>query len=141
MTNTPGEGQTPENPHGNQGRQGSWEQQQPPGQQGYGQPPYGQQYPPQAPVRYAPDHPRATTVLVLGILGVVVCGLLAPFAWAMGRSTLREIDASHGGYGGRGAANAGYILGIIGTLLLAFGLLVLLFVVGVAGVGAMSVGP
>ena len=139
MTNPPGEGQPPENPNENQGRPGSW--QQPPGQPGYGQPQYGQPYPYQPPVQYPPDHPRSTTVLVLGILGIVACAPLAPFAWVMGRSALREIDASNGGYGGRGAANAGYILGIIGTALLAFGILVVLFVIALAGIGAMTSAP
>jgi len=72
---------------------------------------------------YAPDHPKATTALVLGILGMVVCGVLAPFAWWIGKRTLNEIDGSHGQLGGRGTAQAGYVLGIIGTVLLLLGLL------------------
>jgi len=72
---------------------------------------------------YAPDHPRATTSLVLGILGLVVCGLIAPFAWRIGKRTLDEIDGSHGQLGGRGTAQAGYVLGIIGTVVLLLGLL------------------
>jgi hypothetical protein len=78
------------------------------------------------------DHPKATTALVLGIVGVaagVMCYLpflLCPFAWAIGRKTVREIDASGGHLGGRGAATAGYILGIVGTVLLAVALLALL---------------
>ena len=91
----------------------------------YGQPGYGQQ-----PMGYAPDHPRATTALVLGILGLVVCGLVAPFAWRIGRRTLDEIDGSQGRLGGRGTAQAGYVLGIVGTALLLLGLLAgLLFIV------------
>jgi hypothetical protein len=77
------------------------------------------------PVAYAPDHPQATTSLVLGVAGVVLCGLAAPFAWATGRRTVREIDASQGRLGGRGAAQAGYVLGIVGTMILAIGVLVL----------------
>ena len=86
MTNRPGDEPTPpEQPHEPQQgpeqptQPGYWEQQaqqQPPYQQPY--PPQGypaQGYPPpgypQAPIQYAPDHPRATTSLVLGILGVV----------------------------------------------------------------------
>jgi len=92
--------------------------QQPYGQPAYGQPPYG---PP--PMAYAPDHPKATTSLVLGILGLVVCGLIAPFAWRIGKRTLDEIDGSHGQLGGRGTAQAGYVLGIIGTVVLLLGLL------------------
>ena len=70
-------------PYGQQPQYG----QQPP----YGGPPYGQ---PQGflPGAYAPDHPRATMSLVLGILGIVVCGILAPFAWWIGKRTLGEID-------------------------------------------------
>jgi hypothetical protein len=131
MTNTPGDGQTPEDPSSGQEPQGHWEQQsQTPQQPPYGQQPYGQvpEYPAQAPVGYAPDHPRSTTVLVLGILGIVACGIIAPFAWSMGRKTLAEIDASQGAIGGRGAANAGYVLGIIGSILLALGLIAMVFV-------------
>ena len=127
MTNTPGDEPTrpepPQEPTG--GQPGYWEQQaqgQPPTAP-YGQPPYSQApppgYPPTSPIRYAPDHPRAVTSLVLGILGVVLCQILAPFAWSTGKKTLDEIDASNGMVGGRGAAQAGYILGIVGTVLLA----------------------
>ena len=88
---------------------------QPPG--GYEQPPsggYGQQ--PQ-------NHPKATTALVLGIVGVVCCSFAAPFAFMTGKKTVSEIDASGGRLGGRGQAQAGYILGIIGTVLLVLGVL------------------
>ncbi|HSE70500.1 MAG TPA: DUF4190 domain-containing protein [Nocardioidaceae bacterium] len=117
---------------------GSWEQKgqppgEPPGGAGYGQAPG---YPPPGP--YAPDHPKATTVLVLGILGIVVCGVIAPFAWVMGRQTLAEIDGSHGRLGGRGAANAGYILGIIGTVLLGLSILMLVVVFGIMGMASLS---
>lgn len=120
---------------------------------GYGQqpPPYGYQPPPGYPApgspapgypagQYAPDHPQATTSLILGILGVVVCQVLGPFAWSMGKRTLREIDESNGALGGRGAANAGYILGIVATVLLIFSLLALVFAFGVLGLTAVSSG-
>ncbi|MFI9506820.1 DUF4190 domain-containing protein [Nocardia sp. NPDC052566] len=77
-------------------------------QQPYGYPAYG---PP-------PDHPQATTVLILGILSLVVCGVLGPFAWVMGKRALDEIDASGGAVGGRGNVQAGYICGIIGSVML-----------------------
>lgn len=70
-----------------------------------------------------PNHPQATTALVLGILGLVVCGAVAPFAWNIGSQAVREIDASGGAWGGRSEANAGRILGIVGTALLAIGVL------------------
>jgi hypothetical protein len=165
MTNPPGEGGStpperpeqpetdqprPEQPHSDQ--PGYWEQQAQQGgqQQGQSYPPaYPPQYPPgypaQAPIQYAPDHPKATTSLVIGILGVVLCQIIAPFAWSIGKKTLDEIDASQGRLGGRGAAQAGYVLGIVGTVLLALGVLFFavyaIFMVAVIGGGvAMSGG-
>lgn len=72
------------------------------------------------------DHPRATTVLVLGILSLAVCGLLGPFAWSMGSSALREIDASYGQLTGRDMVNIGRILGMVSTILLGVGIVVFL---------------
>lgn len=144
---TPPSGQPPTTPPTTpqppQGWQPSWQPTtgdpasgaQPP----YGQPPnpqvpYGNaQFPAYGPI--APDHPQATTVLILGIVGIVACGLAAPFAWVMGNRVLREIDASGGTLGGRSNANAGRICGIVGTALIGIGLLfgVLVLVVAVAG--------
>ena len=100
-------------------------------------PPYGGYPPPYQPPR---DHPSTTTVLVLGIVGLVACQVLSPFAWVMGNRVLREIDASGGQVGGRSTANAGRICGIVGTALLALSaIFILLFlVVAVAG---LSTGP
>lgn len=116
------------------------DQPQQPAQNPYGaQPPYGG--PPAQPGYgyggYAPvDHPQATTVLVLGIVSLVVCGLAGPFAWIMGNRVVREIDASGGRWGGRSTANIGRILGIIASVLLG---LVVLFFVGIF-VFAIAVG-
>ena len=111
------------------------------GQQSPGQPPYGQQpygatpgygYPGQTPA----NHPSATTALVLSLVGLVgffVCGItlvLSPFAWRMGARAVSEIDANPGMYAGRDQANAGRIMGLIGTVLL--GLAVLAFVAAIA---------
>lgn len=87
-----------------------------------------------------PDHPQATTALVLGILGIVLCQVLGPIAWWMGKKARDEIDASGGALGGRGNAQAGYIMGIVGTVLLVISVLVLLFVVVVVGFTTVSVG-
>ena len=73
------------------------------------------------------EHPRATMALVLGILGLAACGLVAPFAWVVGKRTVEEIDRSNGMLGGRGPAQAGYVLGVVGTVFLA---LAVVFVVG-----------
>src|SRR5687768_4381210 len=99
---------------------------QPPyGQGGYGQGGYGQAPPPGG-YGATQTHPKATTSLILGILGVVCCSLAAPFAWMIGKRTVNEIDASGGRYEGRGQAQAGYILGIVGTVLLILSLLFLI---------------
>jgi len=101
----------------------------PPPPNAYGQPAYG----------FAPrEHPKAVTVLVLGIVGLVVCGLAAPFAWTMGNTVVREIDASGGQLGGRGTANAGRICGIIGTCILGLSLLFVLGLVILAIAGAST---
>jgi uncharacterized membrane protein YjgN (DUF898 family) len=84
---------------------------------------------------FAPDHPQATLVLVLGILGLVLCQVISPFAWVMGNRVVREIDASGGTIGGRGSANAGRICGIIGTVLIGLGLLVVMVAVIIAVAG------
>ena len=80
-----------------------------------------------------PSHPSATTVLVLGIVGLVVCQVLSPIAWVKGNRVVAEIDASGGALGGRDSANAGRICGIIGTVLLALAVLITVFAVVVFG--------
>lgn len=89
--------------------------------------------PPQFPSQSGsyPEASQATTVLVLGILGIVICGVLAPFAWVMGNRELEAIESGRRPPENRGTANAGRILGIIGTVLLGIGIIVgLLFLVG-----------
>lgn len=64
------------------------------------------------------EHPEGTTVLVLGILGLVLCGILAPFAWVRGSKAVKEIDAAPpGSYTNRGSAQAGKVMGIVGTVI------------------------
>ena len=92
------------------------------------------QYPPQFPPgRPQQDHPQATTILILGICGLVLCPILGPFAWSMGNKALREVDASQGQLGGREMVNVGRILGIVATVILILGFLVgILLVAGLA---------
>ena len=125
-------GQPQEQPHGDQQPYG-----QPYGQQPYGQP--GQ--PPQGYPSYGgyggvpygygqqQNHGGATTSMVLGIVGlasllltfaccVTLPGVLAsPIGWFLGVRARREIDAAQGRYANRGQAQAGVIMGIIGTIL------------------------
>lgn len=91
-------------------------------------------YPPQPPYGTPPqygyghpvprNHPQATTILVLGILGLTCCTPCAPFAWVMGHRALKEINSSGGRLGARGQVLAGYICGIIATALLALSLVI-----------------
>lgn len=108
--------------------QQGWPQYQP--QQPY-QPesPWQPSYPPGYGYQRA-NHSGATTSMVLGIvalaclpLAFMCCGitlpgmLTAPFAWVIGARAKREIDAQPGRYGNRGSAEAGVVMGIIGTVL------------------------
>ncbi|WP_244931408.1 DUF4190 domain-containing protein [Nocardioides sp. W7] len=117
-------GQQPDPPYGQQHEQPR-EYGRPPFQQPYGQPPF------QQPFGYQREsHTGATTSMVLGIIalaslplaamccGVTLPGMLtAPFAWVLGVRAKREIDAQPGRYGNRGFAEAGVVMGIIGTVL------------------------
>lgn len=90
---------------------------QPPGSYGPPQGPYGGGYPPYGygPPR-PPDHPEAITVLVLGILSLVVCPIIGPFAWSKGNKAREEIEASGRTIGGHGVVQAGRICGIVATV-------------------------
>ncbi|MGH9112053.1 MAG: DUF4190 domain-containing protein [Acidimicrobiales bacterium] len=88
-------------------------------------PPYPPQ-PPPGPYAYGPaqrEHPQGTTILVLGILSLVICGILGPVAWVMGSNALAEIDRNPTVYGNRGSVAAGRICGIIATCLLILSIL------------------
>ena len=77
-----------------------------------------------------PDHPQATTVLILGAVGLIACQLIGPVAWVMGSRVRREIAASGGTMGGGQQAQIGWILGIVASSLLILSVLgFLLFVV------------
>lgn len=101
---------------------------------GYPPPGYGQPYP----YRPAPpQHPRAILAMVLGIVGLTgffcyITFFAAPFAWIIGHKAVKEIDANPTAYTGRGEANAGKIMGIIGTAFLILGLIVLAIIIVVA---------
>jgi hypothetical protein len=94
---------------------------------GYEYNPYG--YAPYASVN--PFDSRSTTVLVLGILGLVVCGFLGVAAWIMGRNLKNEAEAA--GYPEPGNCKAGRICGMVATGLLVVGLAFFLLFVLAAG--------
>ncbi len=80
-----------------------------------------------------PHEGRATTVLILGILGLVFCGFLAPVAWVMGNGVKR--DSEMAGFAEPGTNKAGRICGMIGSALIILG--VVAFIVLIA-VGAFA---
>lgn len=84
------------------------------------------------------DHPQGTLILVLGILSIVVCGLLGPVAWFMGTKALKEIDANPAAYGNRGNVQAGRIIGIVATCILAFVIVIYAFLAVFIGVASVS---
>ena len=71
---------------------------------------------------------RGAIVLVLGILGLVMCGAFTGLpAWLMGNTDLNEMDSGLMDPEGRGLTNAGKILGMISTIL--FGISILFFII------------
>jgi hypothetical protein len=152
MTDTPGDDQQAQQPQQPPYPAGPPPYPQP-GYQQPGYPPPGYQgYPPPGwyggpPLVRLPDHPKATTALVLGIialLGGFTCYLpllLGPWAWVFGRRAVKDIDAQPGRYDGRGQALAGYILGVVATVLLILGLVALIAFIGFVVVSETTNGP
>jgi hypothetical protein len=122
-----------------------------PGQPPYGQAPYGQPGQPGQPSGYGaygqgyatpPPHPSSTTAMVLGLvslIGLFICVVpivMAPFAWVTGGRVVKAIDAEPGRWSGREQAQAGRIMGMIGTAILVLIVLAIIgFVVLFAAVG------
>jgi hypothetical protein len=124
----PGYGQQPgDSQQPGYGQQPGYSQQPGYGQQpGYSQQPgYGQQpgfqpgYQPQfgyGMVQQNPFDSRATTILVLSILSLIICSPLGPVAWIMGSSLKKEANAA--GFPEPSNAKAGRIIGMIVTILI-----------------------
>jgi hypothetical protein len=79
-----------------------------------------------------PDNPqyglephRATTILVLGILSLVVCQPLGIAAWLMGSADLQKMKAGLMDPSGEGQTQAGYVMGIISVVLMVISLLMI----------------
>ena len=82
---------------------------------------------------------RGTLILVLGILGLVMCGIFTALpAWIMGNSDIKQMDAGTMDPTGRGMTNAGRILGMIGSILFIVGAVIVmaLLLLGVLGAAA-----
>jgi hypothetical protein len=94
----------------------------------YGPGPYGG--------TYAREHPQGMTILVIGILSLIVCGLLGPVAWVMGNNAIAEIDRNPSAYVNRSTVQAGRICGIVASAILTVGAVV--FVVAMIALAASS---
>ncbi|MGI8901345.1 MAG: hypothetical protein ACR2HA_10530 [Nocardioides sp.] len=117
-----------------------------PSSQGAPPPVYGYVPPPGYPPGYVPgyvhvpvrpSHPESTKALVLGIvslMGGLTCYLpmlLGPSAWIVGRRVVRRIDEQPGRWDGRAQALAGYVMGVIATVLLVLGVLALIGLIAI----------
>lgn len=85
-----------------------------------------------------PEASQAVLVFVLGILGLMMCQVLAPIAWIVGNGELRGIAEGRRPPQDRSLASAGRVLGIIGTVLLGLGLLFGLGFLVLAGAGIFN---
>ena len=101
------------------------------------QPIYSPPPPPASPVSGSASN-QAITALVLGILGVVCCSFAAPVAWYLGLNEGRAIREGRAPAAGEGMATAGKILGIIGTVILIFCVLWVLFFGGMAVIQGLA---
>jgi hypothetical protein len=63
------------------------------------------------------DDSQATTIFVLGLMSLLACQVLGPFAWYLGRQYLE--GCREAGVEPHSQAVAGHIMGIIGTVFLA----------------------
>ena len=89
-------------------------------------PPYAGANPYGAP---AANNTKALVSMILGIVGIVICGLLGPVALILGRQAKAEIAASNGQQKGGGMAQAGFILGIVASVFLIFQIIYIVAVV------------
>ena len=105
---------------------------------GYTAPSPGWAGQPGFPAYAVPDHPKSTAALVVGIISIagaffcVLPILAAPVAWVLGVQARKEIRNAPQQWGGEGKATAGFVLGIIGTVLLVLGLIAIALIVVVA---------
>ena len=86
---------------------------------------------------------RATTVLVLGILSLVVCAICGPIAWVMANKDRAQMNAGLMDPSGLDQTKAGRICGIIGTVFLilgAIGMVIYAIFVGIVLAGAAAQG-
>ena len=83
---------------------------------------------------------RGTLILVLGILSLVVCSIMGPFAWLMGSNDLKLIRSGQMDATGESTTQAGMICGIIGTVILAFQVLFFCLYVAIVAIAITAGG-
>ncbi len=107
----------------------------PPGYQpqpGYPAPGYG--YPPQY-----PEESGALVALLVSVLGLVVCsGIICPVGWYLANKEITAIQEGRRDPTKSDVAKAAKIVGIIGTALLAIGVLFFVLFFGIAILGAAA---
>ena len=81
---------------------------------------------------------RGTLILVLGILGLVICGPCGIAAWIMGNADLKEMDSGVMDPSGRSTTNAGKICGMIATILMILSVLAMIAIFAIFGLGAIG---
>jgi len=84
---------------------------------------------------------RGTTILVLGILGIVVCQICGIVAWVMANKDIPKMEAGTMDPEGLGSTKAGKICGIISVILLILAVIgCIAFIVLFGGLAAMNGG-
>ena len=82
---------------------------------------------------------RGTLILVLGILGLVGCGIFTAIpAWVMGNGDIKQMDAGTMDPSGRGLTNTGRILGMIGSILFIVGVVIMIALMLLGVLGAVT---
>ncbi len=86
---------------------------------------------------------RGTTVLVLGILGLVVCPICGIIAWVMGNGDIAKMQSGIMDPEGLSQTKAGKICGIIATILtivfvIVYGIVIVVAVGAAATQGALQ---
>jgi hypothetical protein len=89
---------------------------------------------------YAEPH-RGTLLLVLGIVSIVACPIIGPFAWVMANGDLKRMEAGDMDPEGKSNTTVGKILGIVGTVLLVLQILAFVFYAVVLGIVLANAPP
>jgi hypothetical protein len=85
-----------------------------------------------------PEPANATTIFVLGLLGLLVCGILGIIAYSQGKTYKQQVAA--GVVRQNGLADAGYILGLIAMIMLIVQLGIFLMIGLFGACSAMTAG-